>query len=103
VTTLTIYSRPGCHLCDEMKSTVTRVIGPMAGLVALREVDISGDADLEARYGLEIPVLMIDGKKAAKYRVTETALARMLETGPGQESDRNSQTSNLKSQATPES
>ena len=77
--TLTIYSRPGCHLCDEMKSTVARVIGPMAGLVALREVDISGDAELEGRYGLEIPVLMIDGKKAAKYRVTEEALRTLLQ------------------------
>ncbi len=78
MTTLTIYSRPGCHLCDEMKTVVARAIRPLAGRVALREVDISGDVDLEARYGLEIPVLTIDGKKAAKYRVTEEALARML-------------------------
>jgi glutaredoxin len=77
VTTLVIYSRPGCHLCDEMKEIVTRVIRPLPG-VTLNEVDISGDADLEARYGLEIPVLTIDGKKAAKHRVTEEALARML-------------------------
>ena len=78
MTTLVIYSRPGCHLCDEMKGIVTRVIRPLPG-VTLKEVDISGDADLEARYGLEIPVLTIDGKKAAKYRVTDEALRRMLE------------------------
>ena len=79
MTTLTIYSRPGCHLCDEMKAIVMRVVGPMAGRVAVNEVDISGNPDLEAQYGLEIPVLTVDGKKAAKYRVTETALARILD------------------------
>ncbi|HEX7138696.1 MAG TPA: glutaredoxin family protein [Vicinamibacterales bacterium] len=82
VKTLTIYSKPGCHLCDEMKAVVTRVIKPLAGHVRLSEVDISGDPSLEAQYGLEIPVLLVDGKKAAKYRVTEEALARMLTPGP---------------------
>jgi glutaredoxin-like protein DUF836 len=78
VTTLTIYSRPGCHLCDEMKGVVKRAIRPLADRVVLCEIDISGDPDLEARYGVEIPVLLIDGRKAAKYRVTEDALARLL-------------------------
>lgn len=81
MTTLTIYSRPGCHLCDEMKGVVKRAIGPLADRVVLREIDISGDPDLEARYGIEIPVLLIDGRKAAKYRVTAEALARMLTDG----------------------
>jgi glutaredoxin len=72
---ITIYSRPGCHLCDEMKAIVTRVA---AGVASIEDVDISTDPGLEARYGLEIPVLMIDGKKAAKYRITEDALSRLL-------------------------
>lgn len=80
--TLTIYSKPGCHLCDEMKAIVARAVAPLAGQVTLCEVDISGDATLEAQYGLEIPVLLVDGKKAAKYRVTEEALGRMLTLGP---------------------
>lgn len=84
MTILTIYSRPGCHLCDEMKGVVTRALVPLADRVVLREVDISGDPDLETRYGVEIPVLLIDGKKAAKYRVTEEALARLL-TQPSEE------------------
>jgi hypothetical protein len=42
------------------------------------EVDISADSALEAQYGLEVPVLLVDGKKAAKYRVTEEELARIL-------------------------
>ena len=73
---LTIYSRPGCHLCDEMKAVVTRVGRRIA--IDLEEVDISGNPDLEARYGLEIPVLMVDGRKAAKYRISEEDLRRLI-------------------------
>ena len=75
---LTLYSRPGCHLCDDMKSVVARVTRPLADRVAIDEVDISADADLEARYGEEIPVLFIDGKKVAKYRIGQEELARLL-------------------------
>ena len=75
---LTIYSRPGCHLCDEMKAIVTRVTASSAGAVRIDEVDISTDPQLEERYGLEIPVLLVEGKKVAKYRITEEALVRLL-------------------------
>jgi hypothetical protein len=44
----------------------------------LQEVDISTDPDLEARYGLEIPVLMVGEKKVAKYRVSAEGLTRIL-------------------------
>jgi len=83
VIVLTLYSRPGCHLCDEMKTVVARVVRGLDTPVTIDEVDISTDADLEARYGLEIPVLLIDGRKAAKYRVTERELARMLRSPQG--------------------
>ena len=73
---VTIYSRPGCHLCDEMKAVVARVARSVP--LALEEIDVSRDPELEARYGVEIPVLTIAGKKAAKYRVTEEELRRLL-------------------------
>ncbi len=73
---VTIYSRPGCHLCDEMKALVTRVARTIP--LTLEEIDISTDAALEAQYGLEIPVLMVEGTKAAKYRIEEGALVRIL-------------------------
>jgi glutaredoxin len=82
--TLTIYSRPGCHLCDDMKAVVKRVVQDVDDVddvhdrVSIKEVDISTDPALGALYGLEIPVLLIDGKKVAKYRVTEDALKRLL-------------------------
>jgi hypothetical protein len=83
VIVLTLYSRPGCHLCDEMKAVVHRVIGAAAVPATVEEIDISTDADLEERYGLEIPVLLIDGRKAAKYRVSEEALTRLLQDRAG--------------------
>jgi glutaredoxin len=77
---LTIYGRPGCHLCDEMKSLVHRIIAQSNDqTIVLDEIDISTDRELVDRYGLEIPVLLVDGEKVAKYRVSEKELLRMLE------------------------
>lgn len=83
VTVLTLYSRPGCHLCDEMKAIVQRVARAATAPIAIDEIDISGDPDLEARYGVEIPVLLIDGRKAAKYRIREEELTRLLRDRAG--------------------
>jgi glutaredoxin len=77
---LTLYSKPGCHLCDEMKVVIETVARRVP--LTLAVVDISTDPELEASYGLEIPVLLIDGKKAAKYRVTESELEGRLKRGP---------------------
>ena len=80
---LTLYSRPGCHLCDDMKAIVARLAQASAEPVAVEEVDISTDAGLEALYGLEIPVLLVNGKKAAKHSVTEEELRRILQSRHG--------------------
>ena len=73
---LTLYSRPGCHLCDQMKDVVKRVARSIP--LQLEEIDISTSRELEDRYGLEIPVLLVEGKKAAKYRIGEEELRRVL-------------------------
>jgi len=83
VIALTIYSRPGCHLCDEMKAVVHRAVGAIQEPIAIEEIDISTDPGLEARYGLEIPVLLVNGKRAAKYRITESELTRILRDRAG--------------------
>ena len=79
---LTIYSRPGCHLCDDMKAVVKRAVHRVAQTssepIAVDEVDITTDAQLESLYGLEIPVLLLDGRKVAKYRISEAELTRVL-------------------------
>jgi glutaredoxin len=74
---LTIYSKPGCHLCDDMKSVVKVVIATHPAL-SLEDIDISTDPELLERYGLEIPVLLIDGKKIAKYRIREDDLRQAI-------------------------
>ena len=72
-----LYSRPGCHLCDEMKAVAQRVARSVP--IILQEVDISADAELMQRYGTEIPVMVIGGRKVAKYRISEEELIRSLE------------------------
>jgi len=78
VIALTLYSRPGCHLCEDMKVIIARVAASVPGALYVDEVDISTDPELERRYGQEIPVLEINGKKIAKYRVREEDLRRVL-------------------------
>ena len=73
---LTLYSRPGCHLCDDMKAVVDRVAARVP--LSLDVVNIDDDATLTTRYGLEIPVLLVDGRKVAKYRIEEAVLERTL-------------------------
>lgn len=74
---LTLYSRPGCHLCEEMKAVVDCVAASTP--LVLEEIDITSDPALVELYGLEIPVLLVDGKKAAKYRIGERELKRILQ------------------------
>ncbi len=74
---LELYSRPGCHLCEDLRVLCQRLGGEFP--VRLTEVNIEANPALEARYGQEIPVLFIDGRKAVKYRTTEGALRRKLQ------------------------
>ena len=73
---LTLYSRPGCHLCDAMKAQLDQLRTRLE--FELQVIDIATEADLEQRYGHDIPVLYIDGRKAAKYRVSDAELIRKL-------------------------
>ena len=59
-----------------MKAVIARVADEVP--LVLEEIDISADPALDAHYGLEIPVLFVDGKKAAKCRVTEDEMRRIL-------------------------
>jgi thiol-disulfide isomerase/thioredoxin len=78
VIALTVYSRAGCHLCDEMKAVVQRVVREERTPITVEEIDISTSPELEKRYGLEIPVLLMDGRKVAKYRITDGELTRII-------------------------
>lgn len=73
---LVLYTRPGCHLCEEMKAEIARVQTSRA--FALREVNIDGDPALVERFGLSIPVLEIAGRVAFKGRLSAADLERKL-------------------------
>lgn len=73
---LTLYTRPGCHLCDTMKNVVDEVAREEP--VTLREVDVTGDAGLERRFGTEVPVLAHGERVVARVRTTRAALLDSL-------------------------
>lgn len=79
---LTLYSKPGCHLCDDARAAVGEVVdrltGSGAASVDVEEIDILGDPALQARYGEEIPVVLIDGKMHTYWRVDPERLERAL-------------------------
>jgi glutaredoxin len=64
---VTLYSKPGCHLCDEMKAEIARA--DCSEAFDLKEVNIESDAELFARYRHDIPVLNIRGVDVFKHRV----------------------------------
>jgi hypothetical protein len=66
-----------------MKVVVERVVRDTHTPARIDEIDIAKDAGLEALYGLEIPVLLVDGRKAAKFRISESELTRMLSSRAG--------------------
>ena len=63
-----IYSRPGCHLCEEAKEAIAQA--DCAGEYTLNEVNIDTDPDLRKRYKNDIPVITINGVEAFRHRVT---------------------------------
>src|SRR5438309_11951842 len=71
---VTLYTRPGCHLCDEAKSAIAPLLREFGA--CLREVDIDADPVLIERYGWDDPVIVIEQKKAGK-RCLDLALFRM--------------------------
>lgn len=74
---VTLYTRPGCHLCEEAKAAMAPLLREFSAL--LREVNIEEDAVLDERYGLDIPVIFIGARKAAKHRVDVKHFRRQLE------------------------
>lgn len=76
MTTLTLYSRPGCHLCDDARAALQRLRSRFA--FALEEVDITRDDALHRRYLERIPVIALDGEELFDFFVDEPALTERL-------------------------
>jgi glutaredoxin len=71
-----LYTRTGCHLCDDAKAALERVRAEES--FELHVTDVDSDPRLAEQYGLEVPVVLLDGKKVAKYHLDEAALLRRL-------------------------
>jgi glutaredoxin len=76
-TTVTLLSRPDCHLCDDARAIVTHVLAEFEG-IDFDERSILDDAELVARYRDEIPVVLIDGSVHTIWRVDEARLRTAL-------------------------
>jgi glutaredoxin len=74
--TITLYTRPGCHLCEEAKALIEPLLREFGA--TLREVNIDEDAVLRKRHGTDIPVIFIGSRKAAKHRVDPVKFRRQL-------------------------
>jgi glutaredoxin len=76
VTTVTLYSRPGCHLCDEARAVLEKVRARAP--FDVDEINIEADDVLHARYLERIPVVAIDGEELFEYFVDEESLMRRI-------------------------
>ena len=76
MTQWTVYSRAGCSLCEEMLAEFAPLLGPAAAQVEV--VDIDGNAELEAKYGRRIPVLLADGEFVCCYRLDRERVGAIL-------------------------
>jgi len=74
---VTLYTRRGCHLCDEAKQAIDSARRRRA--FDYEEFDIDSDPELRRLYNEEVPVIAIDGRKAFKYRLTAEELMKKLE------------------------
>ncbi|MEE9217539.1 MAG: glutaredoxin family protein [Acidobacteriota bacterium] len=73
-----MYSRRDCHLCQEAYALLSRLRDEAPTNLSLEVVDVDASADLRQRYGHEVPVLLVNGKKFDKIRFNEPRLRRRL-------------------------
>jgi glutaredoxin len=76
MSTITLYTRPGCHLCDDARASLQRLRARLP--FTLQEVDITTDDALHRRYLERIPVIALDGEELFDFYVDEPALVDRL-------------------------
>jgi len=74
--TLTLYSRPGCHLCDDARQVIETVCAELGERYT--EVDITSSTELQREYGEQIPVTLVDGRRHDFWRVDPDRLRAAL-------------------------
>jgi glutaredoxin len=71
-----VYSRKGCHLCEVVKESLSKL--SHRGGFTWQDVDVDADHELHRQFNDEVPVVFIDGRKAFKYRMDEREFLRKL-------------------------
>ena len=71
-----IYSRPGCHLCDEAKASI--MSAGCSDQFTLEEVNIESDEELLRKYKYDIPVIAINGVERFIHRVNPQDFIRVI-------------------------
>jgi hypothetical protein len=74
---LTLLTRAECGLCEQLQEAL-RELRHTQDLPALRLVDVDSDATLQRRYGLHIPVLLLDGVEVCRHQLDTPELLRLL-------------------------
>jgi glutaredoxin len=82
VTKVVVYHAAGCHLCERVLAQV-RELQPALGF-ELREIDIAGDASLEAQHREWLPVVEIDGRRRFTYHLHVDAFTRAVGRAAGE-------------------
>jgi glutaredoxin len=78
MTTVTLYTRVGCHLCEEAERVLRRE--QAAAGFGLELVDVDRDPELARRYGVRVPVVAVDGEDLFEYEVPVDLLRTRLGT-----------------------
>ena len=73
---VTLYGKPGCHLCDDAREVIARVCAEVG--TSYDEVDITTDPALQEQFGEQIPVIFVDGSQHDFWRVDERRLQAAL-------------------------
>jgi len=73
---VTLYTRPGCHLCEEAKAQIAPLLQEFGA--RLTEINIDEDPDLRARYDYDVPVIFLGARKAAKHSIDPVQFRRQL-------------------------
>lgn len=78
MTTITLLSKPGCHLCDVAREVVETVVADLPDDVQVEELSIHDDPALYEKWWEKIPVVLIDGHLHTHWRVAPDRLRAAL-------------------------
>jgi glutaredoxin len=76
ISTVTLYGKPACHLCDVARDELDRL--RKKAFFEIEEVDVSADAGLSREYGERVPVVEVDGEELCEYEIDLSARERLL-------------------------